>query len=128
MMWVYSQSRGTMSHGGKLVGTGYAGGNIPPHFDPTAKNNPERQFDHMYGPLPRGVYTIGPAHTDPQLGPVAMRLSPDPRNLMHGRDGFFIHGDSLAHPGEASEGCIVMDVGVRNIIAASTDRYLQVVE
>jgi hypothetical protein len=126
-MWQYQQSTGRMSHDGQLVGTGYAGGNIPPHFDASAKNNPDRQFESCVGPLPRGFYTIGPAHTEPRLGPVAMRLTPDPKNVMHGRDGFFIHPDSIAHPGKASEGCIVADNPTRSAIAASSDRSLEVI-
>ena len=113
--------------GGSSAGIGYAGGNIPPHFDPAAKNNPDRQFESCFGPLPRGVYLIGPAHTEPTLGPVAMRLSPHVSNIMNGRAGFFMHADSIAHPGQASEGCIVLPNSVRAQIAASMDRNLTVV-
>lgn len=125
-MWIYSQASGVLARDGEKVCTGYAGGNIPPNFDPKAKNNPEREKEHNFGPLPCGDYKIGPAEDNPVLGRMAMALTPDPANVMYGRSGFFIHGDSLIHPGEASEGCIVMPFAVRWTIAASTDRDLQV--
>jgi len=129
-MWIFKQSTGEMFAPGTLgaMATGYAGGNIPPHHDQTAVNNPARQAEHCVGPLPRGVYTIGTAYTDPHLGPVAMYLQPDPGNVMLGRSGFFIHADSIAHPGQASEGCIVMPNDARCTIARSRDRVLAVVE
>ena len=89
-----------------------------------------------YGPLPVGRYTIGPASNDhPKLGPIAMPLIPDPANEMHGRSGFFIHADSIASPGSASEGCIVPVHGangepgrtIRQTIAADADRDLEVI-
>jgi hypothetical protein len=88
-----------------------------------------------YGPLPTGSYTIGPAEDSVKLGPVAMPLVPDPANQMHGRSGFFIHADSVANPGTASEGCIVPVNGVngeagrviREQIAADSDRGLEVI-
>lgn len=126
-MWTYIQRRGTLFHDGVLVGTGYAGGNIPPAFDASAVNNPAREREHNFGPLPCGEYQIGPAHTEPRLGPIAMRLFPHDDNLMWGRSGFFIHADSIAHPGKASEGCIVMGEAVRLALKASNDRTLTVI-
>ena len=96
-MWTFEQDNGKLTHDGNLVGNGYAGGNIPPNFDATAVNNPARQAEHCVGPLPRGKYSIGPAHTEPELGPVAMRLDPDPANQMFGRAGFLhSRGESSA--------------------------------
>lgn len=89
-----------------------------------------------FGPLPPGRYTIGPADNNhPKLGPIAMPLNPDPANQMHGRGSFFIHADSVASPGMASEGCIVPVHGVhgepgraiREVIAAGADRDLTVI-
>ena len=51
--------------------------------------------------------------------PVAMPLIPDPANQMHGRSGFFIHADSIADPGSASEGCIVPVHGVNGEVGVS---------
>ena len=55
-----------------------------------------------------------------------MRLTPYVENQMCGRDGFMIHGDSSAHPGAASDGCIVLNLPYRKIIAASKDKILVV--
>ena len=127
-MWTYEQSTGKLSEDGKLVGTGYAGGNIPSNHNPKAVNNPAMQEIHCVGPLPRGLYTIGTAHNEPTLGPMAMYLQPSVGNTMFGRSGFFMHADSISHPGQASEGCIVMPLNVRQQVATSSDRRLQVIE
>ncbi len=79
------------------------------------------------GPIPRGQYTIGPAYTDPHRGPVVMRLTPSGGQDMFGRDGFLIHGDNSKHDKSASEGCIVLERGIRDKISASSDRQLTVV-
>ncbi len=79
------------------------------------------------GPIPRGQYTIGPAYTDPHRGPVVMRLTPSGGQDMFGRDGFLIHGDNAKHDKSASEGCIVLERGIRNKISASSDHQLTVV-
>jgi hypothetical protein len=57
-----------------------------------------------------------------------MYLQPDSANEMHGRSGFFMHADSIAHPGQASEGCIVMDALTRMYVSTALDRELLVVE
>jgi hypothetical protein len=46
---------------------------------------------------------------------------------MFGRTGFLIHGDSLQHPGRASNGCIILPRPIRDRIAASGDDQLTVV-
>jgi hypothetical protein len=125
-MWTYSQTSGELSENGQIIGRGYAGGNIPPHHDPSAVNNPARQSEHNTGPLPQGLYTVGPAQDNAALGPMAMPLTPCPGNLMFGRSGFWMHADSLTHPGEASEGCIVMPHEVRFLVSISNDRELLV--
>lgn len=55
-----------------------------------------------------------------------MRLTPYIENQMCGRDGFMIHGDSAAHPREASDGCIILNLPYRKIIDASSDKVLVV--
>ena len=54
-----------------------------------------------------------------------MRLEPRGHNA-HGRDGFLIHGDNPALNGSASEGCIILGKPLRELIAASTDKDLNV--
>nr|WP_123336389.1 DUF2778 domain-containing protein [Erwinia sp. JUb26] len=43
---------------------------------------------------------------------------------MHGRNLFRIHGDSREHPGEASEGCIILGPDARREIINSIDKTL----
>ncbi len=119
MSWTYSQRTGTLTLNGTPVATGYSG-----HEE--GKNNPAMQNVRQIGPVPQGKYTIGAAYQHPEKGPVVMRLNPDAHNLMFGRSGFLIHGDSLAHPGFASEGCIILARKIRDRIAQSSDRELEV--
>jgi hypothetical protein len=90
---------------GALLGTCYAG--HPPFVnDITAVTLQDR------GPLPPGVYKIGPPETGVHVGPLAMPLIPEPDangtlDWLHGRSSFFIHGDDIEHPGFGSDGCIV---------------------
>ena len=61
------------------------------------------------------------------LGPVAIPLTPDPNNDMCNRSGFFIHGDSVSDPGNASDGCIILRRASRDAISSSNDKTLGVV-
>lgn len=103
-MIFYEREAGMFS-GAVALGGCYAGMDI-------GKNNVAMQSVHDVGPLPAGVYTIGPLMIHPpgdplrHLGP-CMMLTPDPANEMFGRSGFFIHLDNPAHPGFSSNGCIV---------------------
>ena len=56
-----------------------------------------------------------------------MALMPIGHNA-HGRTHFLIHGDSIAHPGDASEGCIALSHAARQAIAISGDTELEVVQ
>lgn len=79
------------------------------------KNNPAMQFVKNVGPLPCGLYLIGPL-TDLEnkrgFGPGYLVLSPNPANDMRGRSGFLAHWDKTTSdgigpaPDLASEGCI----------------------
>ena len=119
-MWTYRQSTGELiDSSGEIVATGYSGLGDD-------KNNPADQGIQGHGPIPQGVWSIGPAETNPQLGPLAMPLTPDPSTDTLGRSGFFIHGDSIAHPGQASHGCIILDHPTRVLLSESDDKSLQV--
>jgi len=121
-MWSYQQSTGKLSNaGGQLVATGYSG-------SPEGKNDPTKQNIHCVGPIPRGLYTIGAPINSPDHGPFAMHLTPDAANQMFGRSGFLMHGDSIEHPGCASEGCIIMSRPAREAVWSSGDHRLHVVE
>jgi|SRR5277367_3202942 len=120
-MWTYIQSTGQMFNpAGMMLAQGYSGaGSI-------GKNNPSLEHLPNVGPIPEGQYSIGPASDTDTHGPCVMRLTPDPKNEMFGRDGFLIHGDSIENPGTASEGCIIMPRFARDAINTSEDKVLQV--
>ena len=98
-----------LDHDGAHVGTGYSG-----HAE--GRNNPAMQNVHNIGPIPRGLYAIGPAHDTPTHGPHVMALTPV---------GFLMHGDNVRH--DASQGCIIMLRTVRDLVSSSVDKQLTVV-
>lgn len=119
-MWTYEQSTGDLSQDGRRVAVGYSGAGED-------KNKPESQNLHDRGPIPQGRYHIdGPVEL-PHKGPCAFRLVPNAANQMFGRGGFLIHADAFAAPGTASSGCIILSPGIRQLIAESSDRELEVV-
>ncbi|WP_435948226.1 hypothetical protein [Dryocola sp. BD586] len=80
------------------------------------------------GPLPRGNYTItGNPFTYPHTGQYSIRQRPAPGNIMYGRSGFLIHGDSRQNPGAAANGCIILPLHIRQMIGDSGDRQLEVI-
>ena len=120
-MWIYVQETGAMfDPQGAQLETGYAGKD--PH-----KNNPASQCVKDLGPLPRGDYRIRAQRNNPT--PVTLPLDPDPGNFMCKplRSGFLIHGDSIAAPGTASNGCIILSRSARISIRDSGDDLLRVV-
>lgn len=120
-MWIYSQKTGELRRDDNLIGCGYSGKG-------ECKNNPDAQNVHNRGPIPRGLYKIGIPMTHWALGPYSLPLFPAMDNQMYGRNGFFIHGDSTVHPGQASDGCIVLDRPIREQIIQSGDEQLEVTE
>ena len=120
-MWTYEQTTGRMIDGyGEIVGTGYSGAG-------EGKNNPAMQNVHNVGPCPAGEYVMKEVIDSPEHGPFAIVLVPKPGTEMYGRSGFLCHGDSLAHPGAASEGCIIQTYPTRVKMWDSPDHDLQVI-
>jgi hypothetical protein len=120
-MWTYSQSTGRLTDkDGKLAAVGYSG------RAGSARNNPNSQALHNVGPIPRGHYSIGQAHQSEHTGPLTMDLKPSRETNTFGRSLFRIHGDNMIH--DASEGCIIMPRNVREDLATSSDKLLEVVE
>ena len=117
MAWMYSQSTGILTHNGSHVATGYSGNGA-------GKNNPEMQSVPDVGPCPQGRYQIGAPRDEASVGPFALPLTPMPDTNTFGQFAFLIHGDSIVHPGTASEGCIILLRDARNQIAASGDHEL----
>lgn len=120
MPWRYCQSTGQLLLNGKVIGAGYSGKDI-------GKNNPKMENVKNNGPIPKGRYTIGSAYTHPHKGTITMKLTPN-GHFMYGRTNFLIHGDSRAHPGNASEGCIILPRNIRHRIATSGENVLEVVQ
>jgi hypothetical protein len=119
IMWLYSQTTGTVKLGTVIKRwTGYSG------FG-EGRNNPVLETVHDLGPIPKGLYAIGPVYDDPHLGPCVMHLTPIGHDA-HDRTLFRIHGDNATH--DASHGCIILPKQLREEIAASTDRELGVME
>ena len=119
-MWIYSQHSGELSFEGKLVSAGYSGAG-------QGKNNQADQFIEDVGPIPQGMWVIsGPPIDTAKHGPYVLTLTPATGTITHGRAGFLMHGDSVEHPGAASEGCIIMPRAIRELVWESGDRQLQV--
>src|SRR3954468_23629576 len=88
-------------------------------------NNPEFEAVHNVGPIPRGEWIIsGPPFDHPLHGPYVLRLYPAKGTETFGRDGFLIHGDSKVHPGQASQGCIIVPRETRTRVYQSGDTQL----
>jgi hypothetical protein len=119
-MWTYHQASGLLAHDGEPSATGYSGAGA-------GKNSPAMQDVPNVGPIPQGRYRIGPLFDSQGHGPKCMRVIPCEGTETFGRDGFLIHGDSIAAPGTASHGCIILTRPVREAIAASGDADLEVV-
>jgi Protein of unknown function (DUF2778) len=110
-----------MSHDGEYVGVGYSGLGLD-------KDQPSDEGVVGQGPIPRGLWSFGTPAESPTLGPLAIPLWADHTTETFGRTGFFCHGDSLSHPGQASHGCIVMPRSIREQIISSGDAALTVVD
>lgn len=124
-MYTYSQSTGRLTRDGQFVSNGYSGNG-------RGKNNPAMQAAARVGPVPRGLWRIeGPPYTG-NCGPYTLKLFAvdgvlDDTEATTGRGAFRIHGDSLANPGTASHGCIILPRKVREAIWGSGDRELTVI-
>jgi hypothetical protein len=118
---IYEQATGRMliKENAKYdtLAVGYSGS-----LSKNGKNDPSKQCEKGVGPIPRGRYTIGAPEPGPS--PYSLRLTPDPSNDMCGRSGFLIHGDSIAHPGDASDGCIILSRAEREAIVKTGLRLL----
>lgn len=119
--WTYYVRTGRLYEpDGEYLASGYSGLG-------SAKNDPDREREVATGPIPRGVYSIGEMYNSKRVGPFALPLEPIEHTNTFGRSAFRIHGDSIAHPGTASHGCIILPRPVRNEIARSAVKRLRVV-
>lgn len=79
-------------------------------------NDPDADHLRSRGPLPRGLYRLI-VREHPRFARPAIWLSPFASNEMHGRSGFWLHGDNAKRDRSASTGCIVMGFHDREWIA-----------
>lgn len=124
MSWIYEIKRALIWKVPIVVGSvgyfGYSG-------HETGKNNPAMQDDIDVGPIPVGNWLISTFFDHPKKGPIVARLTPLPETNVFGRSAFMIHGDSIADPGEASLGCIILAKPARIAIRDSNDYNLEVI-
>ena len=116
----YQISSGVLSKGPSIIGVGYSG-------QPECKNDPAKCSVHNKGPIPPGIYKIEAPVDTVKHGPYVLWLTPSPRNEMHGRSAFGIHGDNAKGDESASEGCIIMPRKVREDVYKNGDLDLEVV-
>lgn len=107
-MWRYNQTTGELT---LVLGPGYSG-----HDE--GRNNPAMQAVRSVGPIPTGLYQIGPGYDTKSMGPLAIPLTPVGHNAL-GRSGFFVHGDNKDH--NASHGCIILSRSAREMITRLRD-------
>ncbi len=119
MPWTYHQRTGRLFHDQTAVAKGYSG---------SAKgiNNPGMEHVRNVGPIPHGKYSIGAQYDTTAHGPHVMALSPIGHTAL-GRTEFLIHGDNVAANQTASQGCIILPRHIRDRIARSGDKVLNVV-
>lgn len=89
------------------------------------RNKPHLETVRNVGPLPRGFYRVTGPTTHPRLGPLAFRLLPFGTTKMHGRSGFYIHGDNVTN--DASRGCIILSRRDREAVEFYGVKTLEVV-
>ena len=120
-MLIYSQSSGNLwADDGALIARGYSGYG-------GGKNYPEQEAVKNIGPIPRGEWVITGVYDSKKIGPLAIKLEPSGHEA-RGRTYFRIHGDSAAHPGKASKGCIVLARKTRQALIDIGDKILKVIE
>jgi hypothetical protein len=117
-MLAYCVTSGALTRDGDLIATGYSG-----HGE--GLNNPALEADPGVGPIPAGTWRIGPPEPHPNLGPLAMPLTPLGHDA-HGRSAFFIHGDNAEVDHSASHGCIILSRLTRMSISVGCPQEIEV--
>lgn len=103
------------------LGTGYSGAGLT---YAEGRNNPDKIKEVGVGPIPPGIYHIGPAYRHPQEGPCVMNLTPEEGTNTFGRSAFHIHGNNKSN--NASHGCIILGPDLRDRISKSLDKQIKV--
>ncbi len=97
-------------------------------------NNPDATQQVGVGPLPVGLYYLGPWQDGivygpawARLGPLISRLNPDPENTMYGRCDFACHGGNGSNPPSDSDGCVILQHCDRQAICDSGETQVTVI-
>ncbi len=115
MNWKFESGTGKIwGSTNNYLGIGYAG-------QGAGKCNPEMENVKGIGPLPHGLWKpVQFFAVHPTVGKDAVRVDPADQETLdrvkkYGRDpmSFFMHGDSIEHPGLASHGCMVEQHDIR---------------
>lgn len=117
MTLVYKQTTGELWLDGEYEGIGYSGRG-------DGRNNHDLEAVQGVGPIPKGKYRINAPYYSEKTGPISFPLIPIDHKA-HGRSGFMIHGDNVAH--DASHGCIILGRTIRCRIRDDRETALEVV-
>ena len=109
MVYTYNQTTGEFKSAIGEITKGYSG------FG-EGKNNPAMEGIADVGPIPVGSYECLTPINSKNLGPDSIALIASEDTNTFGRSAFYIHGDSVNHPGLASHGCIIIPPGTRKAI------------
>ena len=115
----YNIATGALMLGGAIIAHGYSGAG-------SSKNNPDAVKYPAAGPIPPGDYKLTGVRDSVNTGPYTILLEPCPGTDTFGRSLFRIHGDSIANPGTASHGCIILPRTIRQRIWTSGARVITV--
>jgi hypothetical protein len=96
------------NYSAELVGYGYSG-------QPSFLNDIHKENLKNIGPLPAGMYTITSVYNDSKRVNHTCVLTPMPCTKLYDRYGFLIHGDTATESHDASDGCIVTPLWVRQL-------------
>jgi hypothetical protein len=105
---------------GSPIGPAYSG--APGHVDVASDD-----MLKALGPIPLGLWRIGPPVDLPKLGPFCLPLLPCDGTDTLGRGGFFFHGDNVEHNQTGSEGCVVAGPLERRQVWQDPDHLVSVV-
>lgn len=119
-MWVYLIRTGDVYHNGRRAFKAHSGNGL-------ALNDPAQIHRKGIGPVPPGVYWLGPRRDSPVTGRNVMDVIPVLGTVTYGRKAFQLHGPNRTpDPSDDSRGCIVADEADRLAVDASGDRLLTV--
>ena len=125
--WEYSQPTGDLyfideDGNREYIATGYSGKG-------EGLNNPDMDHVKDFGPIPRGLWDIGPQRDGGRMGPATMLLTPRPETETYDRERktFYVHGDNPEGNYSASTRCIILPRVVRNAINNSGVKLLEVI-